>query len=210
MNMISEKLGFGTHWTCAGAILLLLGGPASAEVVINLEPDTGEVSSQPPDKVVSVDPNSTTTFRATTTGTSALYGFQLNFGNSDVEDGQLDLHNWLTDGSWGLPFDSDFIPDWVVAASDFSGVNSPVAFGTFDVVAPDTPGDYLLTLDNRDAVSGTILNDGTTTAPTISDYGDVLVRVVPEPTSVALLAIAFASSLVSMLRRRHRRREPTT
>ncbi len=206
--------------SCATALLLLLTRPAQADnMTLDFAPDTGTVGVLGDTKLVEVQPGATITFAVTAYADSAvsLRAFTLNFVESDWGDSELTLKNWtLSNSAWNFPLNtilntSAEPPDTGVSyGAILGGVSAEadvaVGLGTFQVIAPTTPGDYLLTGHKIEGTDGTRFEEyGTGRLINIEDFGEVTVRSLPEPSALTLLiGAAIALPCIGTLRRRRR------
>ncbi len=139
--------------------------------------------------IVEVNPSELVTFTTTIQPEADenvnSIGYTLNFSNSDHSVGELVLNNWVNNNN-SFPLVIDTLLDSTagnntVSAGTF-GVGIPPATdaGTFQLTAPTTPGDYLLTV-HRVSVPVTFNDsqvvDSLGQPLSVSDYGDVTVRV---------------------------------
>lgn len=128
------------------------------------------------------------------TAESPITGYQINFGMSDPS---LVLANWIgNDTNFPLAIDSTLnhaSNDRFVAAIAFTGVPAPpvAEIGTFQVTAPTAEGDYLLSLDftTGGETENTILSDASANSLPITDFGDLIIRVmIPnEPPTITAI-----------------------
>ena len=145
--------------------------------------------------------------------TSALSAYQFNFEAGDYVDGKLDASNWLQssafdglDPAWtpnDLTLDTAGADWWVSGvtgslSTPFVGpelpVGTPVLIGTFNVYVNAASGELVDALLGADSE----IDDQMGNLPTITSFGveDVLV-IVPEPSSLTLLAVASLALLRS-------------
>jgi len=188
-------------WLAAVLAVTGSGVAQAGSLVLDFAPDGGSVSMEAGRKVVSVLPGTTLSFAVTVDSATAesllLDAFQLNFANSAP---QLRLHEWVTGAHWiTLDGQLDAPTDTFVAGGLLSGqVEVPPAteLGVLQAVVPDEPGEYLLSVDRQAGDDFDTLFVSAFTPQQVGDYGDVLVRVVPEPgTLLLLLAGVFAGLL---------------
>ena len=145
-------------------------------------PDLGTVIEEAETKIVVVDPGATIQFTINVAeADEEIAGFQLNFARSQTALDELQLGNWSTNPTWPIVLDAALNPpqDPFVSAANLSGTSAQasIGLGTFSVIAPTAPGDYLLTVDSEQSST---FDTGLTTpggAVVISDYGDLKVRV---------------------------------
>ncbi|QDU75667.1 hypothetical protein Pan97_27010 [Bremerella volcania] len=153
--------------------------------VLDLMPGAaaGTITDENGTTVITVAPDQVIDLTAELESTETpITGYQINFGNSASS---LVLANWTNnDKSFSLAVDSTLDhtqDDRFVAAIGFSGIPAPptTALGTFQVSAPTTEGDYLLTLDftTGGETENTILSDGLGNAVPITDFGNLIIRV---------------------------------
>ena len=149
---------------------------------LDFAPDVGIVSEEAETKIVAVGPGATIQFTVNVVeADEELTGFQVNFDRSQSGPRELRLSNWSTNPTWPIVLDDTLNSpqDLFVSAAILFDVpaHAQVDLGTFSVIAPTTPGDYLLTMDSQQSGPfGTRLTTPHGTA-VISDYGDVKVRV---------------------------------
>lgn len=189
-------------------ILLVLGCSAStvSAVVIEFTPDAGVVTDEGGTKVVTVAPNTPITFDvAVTSAAESLSAYELNFLQSDTGAGQLVLSTWANnDLDWSsLPGDLSPPGDTSVAGFTLGTVAVPTTLGSFQAIAPTTPSDYLITVDSQIGGFGDTVFTGASVL-TITDYGDTVVRVVPEPASAGLAIVAGVGLAFMGLARKRR------
>ena len=161
----------------------------SRALEINMTTPDGITLVEGPNTIVEVSPFDVITF--TTTLEPEMeesvdsVGYTLNFSNSDLAIGGLVLQHWVNNSAtFPLEIDTKIdttVGDNTVSAGTFGTTIPPaVDTGTFQVVAPMNPGDYLLTV-NR--VSTPITFDDSQVIDllgnpvALTDYGDVTVRV---------------------------------
>lgn len=183
--------------------------PASGLTILTFTPDTGTVTGG----VLEVAPSAVVEFTATIIEVEQdqeLFGYELNFENSHPD---LVLSDWVTDPAFPAALDPTLdtsSDDDSVSFADLSDmVPAPVDLGAFTLTAPSVAGDFLLTVqpvDPNDPGSGeTLLLGGVGGGDEIvvDDYGDLTIRVVPEPAGFALVAIgALALAVFVIFRRR--------
>lgn len=159
-------------------------------------PDVGVISTEGPNQVVTVDPLTNITFSVdVTTAAEPITAYQLEFLRSDIGPGELVLSNWSNNPTFGLTVDTTLGSvgnDTFVSSLSFDSLSVPGSLGSLSAAAPATPGDYLLTIDSQLGNTGDTDVTGELTSLPITDYGDTIVRVVPEPNALALLLVAVA------------------
>lgn len=165
--------------------------------------------------VVEVPAGTTLQFEAAIASSdrSDIEVFQLDFTASN---GSLTFGNWATDSSWSgqtfggiINIDDGDISDLIVTGSVSDPGLGATTLGTFDVTVPNEAGEWLLTSNvpgqintSTLAVSGTALAAdvfvqifppaGGADLVNISDYGDVLLRVLPATNPSISIADAAA------------------
>ena len=116
-------------------------------------------------------------------------------GNSDAA---LSIDNF-SNGDFPIGADSAFDPaatpvDRFVSSASTTAlpVPPPRVFGTFDVTAPSAEGDYTLTsnFSGGSELTNTIVTDAAGTALTVTDFGDVIIRVAAAPLPTVTLDAA--------------------
>ena len=153
----------------------------STGVVVDFVSDAGTVTFEPDGtKVVAVDPGTVIGFTThITTVPDTVTGFQFDFANSDVA---LDLNGWTTGSAWPAITDGllETPADTFVSAGTFTPQTAPpnLELGTFQAVAPTTPGDYLMTVDSGGTGPFDTKFVSTLGDLPIEDFGDILIRVV--------------------------------
>ena len=112
-----------------------------------------------------------------------FFGFQLAFNNSHITYGRLELANWARDPVWDAESDGvlDSPTDNFVAAGALQAVSAPADLGTFDVIAPPTPGQYVLSASYSAGGAFSTGLVGLSGLVPINDYGDVIITVVDDP-----------------------------
>lgn len=158
--------------------------PRRLLAALNLLPDlsAGTMASESPTRVFDVSPGQTFNVSVELEETErSLIGYQFNFSNSAVD---LVFNSWSNDSAnFGIAVDTT-IHDLFVAAASSTGVTTPPAkrFGTLSITVPDTPGDYLLTLDSatQNERTDTLLSDNLGQIVPIDNYGSLIIRVLPD------------------------------
>ncbi len=158
--------------------------PAGTTATFDLIPaaTAGTVTTENGKTVVTVAPG--TKFNVTAqvqTADKDVQGFQLNFSNSDSE---LLVNNFALGTAFPVATDqviNSAANDYYVASAFIGAlpVPPPRVFGTFDVTAPATVGDYTLTadFDTGTELTNTLLTDIAGNTLNLTDFGDLIVRV---------------------------------
>ena len=128
--------------------------------------------------------------------TEAIGSFQLNLANSDTAAGEFALGSWVPATAFSLPLDDNLASpnDTIVASAGLTAQVVPVALGTFQLTAPDVVAntDLLLTVNHvtGNELTDTIIADALGNPLPISDFGDVVFKVLSDvtpPESVSFL-----------------------
>ena len=192
-TLLSDSSGNAFSINDFGDLIVRVQQAGASEATLDLIPDSasGTVSEESGRTVITVSPGTLVNVDAQVTGADPnVQGFQLNFSNTASE---------LVLGNFALGTDFPLATDQTLnsGANDFfvaGAVNGQLAvpparsFGSFDVTAPTAPGDYLVTSDftTGTELNNTIISDAAGSAVSITDFGDLIVRVqqanVPEAT----------------------------
>lgn len=133
------------------------------------------------------------TARFDSTTNEVFAGYVLQFSQSDIASGELVIRNWATLGANWFPADgtlntslSDTSVDGVSLGGERpTGAETyPYAFGTFVVDVPSqAPGEYVMTVDTEGLGLPifTVFVNANADPQTITDYGDVIIRVIDTP-----------------------------
>jgi Dockerin type I domain/Calx-beta domain/Planctomycete extracellular len=167
---------------------------------LDFVPATGTVSEENGVTVVTVAPGETINVAAQIISSeSSVLGFQLNLAASDEA---LTLGNF-SNGDFPAVTDNTLnsaVDDFLVASGIFTGplsVPPTRLMGSFDVTAPNTPNDYLLTSNQVIANNDdSMLSDSVGNSIPISEFGDLVIRVV-DSTQLPRVQLNRASQSVS-------------
>ncbi len=112
-----------------------------------------------------------------------FFGFQLAFNNSDITYGRLHLTNWRRAPVWDAAAEDvlNTPVDNFVAAGAFQAVSVPIDLGTLDVIAPKTPGQYVLSTAYTEGGAFSTGLVGLSGLIPVDSYGDVIITVVDDP-----------------------------
>ncbi len=154
----------------------------------------GTISEESGRTVVTVTPGTTVNVTAQVAeAESDVQGLQLNLSGSNS---QLAIGNFALGTDFPLAADSTLdssVDDFFVASALIGqlSVPPPRVFGTFDVTAPTDAGDYLVTSDftTGSELTNTILSDASGSSLSITDFGDLIVRV----EAAALPTVSFST-----------------
>ncbi len=172
--------------------------PAGTAATLDLVPTTGTVTTENGRSVITVTPGTTVNVRSEVPSAArGVQTFQLNFSNSDPA---LVLNTFvIANPPFNFPFNAGLnsaAGDFLVGggfADDMGPDELPVPptrpFGTFNVIAPTTPGDYRLTQNftTGTETTNTSLGDVNGTPLNITDFGDLIIRVSAPPVPTVTL-----------------------
>ena len=181
-TLVTDGPGNALEITDFGDVIIRVT-PVQQNAILDLIPTGGTVTEENGTTVITVAPDSVVNVSAQITSSDVdVLGFQLNLGNSDAA---LAIDNF-SNGEFPIGADSEFdstaapVDRFVSSASTTAlEVPPPRVFGTFDVTVPSTEGDFTLTsnFSSGGELVDTIVTDAAGTALTVTDFGDVIIRV---------------------------------
>ncbi len=189
-TILSDATGAALPITDFGDLIVRVAAVDAPAATLDLVPaaGAGTISEEDGRTVVTVTPGTTVNVTAqVATAETAVQGFQLNLLGSNS---QLAIDNFALGTDFPVAVDQTLdssVNDYFVASALIGqlSVPPPRLFGSFDVTAPTAAGDYLVTSNftTGSELTNTILSDATGAALSITDFGDLIVRVAAaEPT----------------------------